>query len=252
MGLYPNFDKPVPEGRPLPRKRGLARYWEILSRDLWDIFRAGFLALAGSVPFLLGLAFSMVNTAPLLAPVLGLLGGLIAGPELCGLADTILRALRDEPGFWWHIYKRAWRRNARASLLPGALGGALLASQALLLCKAGALGIRGATVALLTAGILLVLGLSLYVWPQIALMELRFPQVLKNATLLFIAQLPRSLGALVLTVLYWGAVLWFFPVMASLLPLTNFWLTTLPALFLIYPGIDEAFQIEETDRKSVV
>lgn len=27
--------------------------------------------------------------------------GWLVGPALTGLYDTILRALRDEPGFWW-------------------------------------------------------------------------------------------------------------------------------------------------------
>ena len=71
-----------------PRKTGFPRFWETLSR----------------------------------APVCGLLGGAIAGPELCALADTILRGLRDEPGFWWHTYRRAWKRSAKASLLPALPG----------------------------------------------------------------------------------------------------------------------------------
>ena len=62
---------------------------------------------------------------PLLAA--GILGGMLAAPQIVGLNDTILRALRDEPGYWWGTYKRAWKRNAKASLLPGAVCGLLLA-----------------------------------------------------------------------------------------------------------------------------
>ena len=53
----------------------------------------------------------------------GLLGGLIGGPFLSGMIDTTLRALRDEPGYWWHTYKRAWKQNWKQSLLRGALLG---------------------------------------------------------------------------------------------------------------------------------
>ena len=35
------------------------------------------------------------------------------------LYDTILRALRDEPGFWWHTYKRVWKQSFKSSLVPG-------------------------------------------------------------------------------------------------------------------------------------
>lgn len=243
MGFLPNHEN-APE-RDLPRKTGFPRLWETLSRDFWDLFRAGFLALLGCVPFLLGLAYSLTSHVLVYAPIFGLLGGAAAGPELCGLADTVLRGLRDEPGFWWRTYRRAWVRNAKASLLPGALGGGLLSTQVFFLFHAGALGISAATGAALAAGILLVLAVSLYLWPQLALMELSFPQLVKNSALLFIGQLPRSLAALAILTIYLGLAARFFLAAVTLLPVTNLWLPVLPALFLLYPGINENFQIEE-------
>jgi len=245
MGIFPSYDGPGPE-REAPRKKGIFRLWEILSRDFWDLFRAGFLALLGCAPFLLGVAYSLSAHALIYAPIAGLAGGAVAGPGLCALADTILRSLRDEPGFWWHTYRRVWKRNARASLLPGAAGGGLLATQAFLLFHAGALGMRAAVGAALAAGVLLVLALSLYLWPQLALMELSFPQLVKNSALLFAGKLPRSLGALAAVAVYLWLMIRFYLFAASLLPLANLWLPALPALFLIYPGINEAFHIEET------
>ena len=244
MKFFPNDPSSAPE-RDLPRKTGVFRLWETLSRDFWDLFRAGFLALAGCVPFLLGLAFSLSTHALIYAPVFGLLGGAVAGPELCGLADTVLRGLRDEPGFWWYIYRRAWARNAKASLLPGAIGGGLLSTQIFLLFHAGALGLSTAMGAALIAGVLLVLAVSLYLWPQLALMELSFPQLLKNSALLFLGQLPRSLAALTIVAVYLGLLARFHLFIIPLLPFTNLWLPVLPALFLIYPGINENFHIEE-------
>ncbi len=243
MGFLPNYEN-APE-RDLPRKTGLPRLWETLSRDFWDLFRAGFLALLGCVPFLLGLTYSLISHVLVYAPVFGLLGGAIASPELCSLADTVLRGLRDEPGFWWKTYRRAWRRNAKASLLPGALGGGLLSTQVFFLFHAGALHISTAVGATLAAGVLLVLALSLYLWPQLALMELSFPQLVKNSALLFIGQLPRSLAALAVLAVYLGLAARFFMAAVTLLPVTNLWLPVLSALFLIYPGINENFQIEE-------
>lgn len=243
MGFLPNHEH-APE-RDLPRKTGLPRLWETLSRDFWDLFRAGFLALLSCAPFLLGLAYSLTAHVLIYAPLFGLLGGAIAGPELCGLADTVLRGLRDEPGFWWRTYRRTWVRNVRASLLPGALGGGLLSTQIFFLFHAGALGISTATGAALAAGILLVLAVSLYLWPQLALMELSFPQLVKNSALLFLGQLPRSVAALAVLAGYSWLSARFYLFAVSLLPFTNLWLPALPALFLIYPGINENFQIEE-------
>lgn len=246
MGFFPNFDRECPEDQQdLPRKIGLRRFWEVLSRDFWDVFRAGFLALLGSLPFLVGMAFAITSHVLIFAPIAGLVGGALAGPQLCGLADTILRSLRDEPRFWWHIYRRAWKRSAKDSLLPGALGGVLLSAQIFLLLHAGALELSMAAGAGLIAGLLLVLAVSLYFWPQLALMELPFPQLLKNSCLLFIGQLPRSFVALAIVVVYFGLMLRFFMFAVSLFPIFNLWLPALPALFLIYPGINENFQIEE-------
>ncbi len=250
MGFFPNYDCEGPGLPPdAPRKSGFPRFWEVLSRDFWDVFRAGLLALIGCLPFFVGLAFSLYSHVLLFAPLSGLIGGALAGPQLCGLADTILRGLRDEPGFWWHIYRRAWKRSAKAALLPGTVGGGLLSTQIFLLFHAGALQMSTATGAVLAAGIVLVLGLSLYLWPQLALMELSFGQMLKNAALLFIGQLPRSLAALLIMGGYWGLVLRFFTLAVTLLPLTNFWIPALPAVFLIYHGLERNFHIEETLRE---
>ena len=248
MGLFPSFDRE--EFDPdRPRKTGLPRLGELIVRDFWDNFRAGFLALAGCIPFILGLFFVVSTHAMLLAPVVGLIGGAVAGPELCAHADTLLRGLRDDIGrVWWPAYRKAWKRSAKASLLPGALGGALLSTQLFMLFHADALQLGLAVGAALVLGILFLLGLSLYLWPQLALMELGFGQLLKNSALLFIGQLPRTAAALAVYVVYLLVSLRFFSFAASLLPLTNFWLPTLPALFLVYPGLDQAFDIEQKFR----
>ena len=244
MGFFPNYDRAP--AQPLPKKRGFARLFELLGRDWWDFFRAGLLALLGALPFLLLLGLALVSHALLFALIAGLAGGALAGPQLCGLADTILRALRDEPGFWWPTYFRAWKRNAEEALLPGAVLGVLLALQLFFILHAGALGITGVTGGMLMAGLVVTLSLSLYVWPQVALMELPLWQLFKNAALLFLAQLPRSLGGLACLGVYGFLVLRFFPLSATLLPLVNLWLPAVPALVLIYPGLDQSFSIEET------
>lgn len=243
MGFFYNYDEVPQEDQ--PRKRGLARLWEMLGRDFMSFFVAGFLALVGMLPLAGGTVFALYVRRAALAPILGLAGGLIAGPQLCALADAILRSLRDDSGSWWRAYRQAWRRSVRAALLPGALGGSLLSTQIFLLFSAGVLGSPAPVGVALMTGLLLTLGLSSYLWPLLALTELPFLPLIKDAALLFLAQLPRSLAALAVVGLYWGVVLWFFPLAAPMLPLTNLWLPTLPAVMLVYPGIERAFHVEE-------
>jgi len=246
--VFPSFDREELDPEP-PRKTGLPRLWELATRDLWDNFRAGFLALAGCVPFISGLFLAASIHSMPLALLMGLVGGAVAGPELCALADILLRGLRDDIGrAFWPTYRGAWRRSAGAALLPGALGGALLGTEIFMLFHAEALQMGSAAGAALVLGVLLLLGMSLYLWPQLALMEMSLGRLIKNSALLFIGQLPRTGAALALLAAYILVSLRFFSFAASLLPLTNFWLPTLPALFLIYPGLDGAFQIEEKFR----
>lgn len=89
------------------RKVGIARFFELLGRDLWSFYRASFLCCAAFLPGFAAVLFGLMAHLPLLCALGGALGGALAGPFLVGLADTVLRALRDEPGYWWHTYKRA-------------------------------------------------------------------------------------------------------------------------------------------------
>lgn len=84
----------IPEGAGVspdtPRKKGLARLVEIMSRDLDGIFLSGSLALLACVPAaaLVGIALWM-GSLPLCLLAACCTGWLV-GPALTGLYDTIL------------------------------------------------------------------------------------------------------------------------------------------------------------------
>lgn len=251
MGLFSrNYNTPGPGVSPdEPRKKGFARLFELIARDVWPIFKAGFLAFLSALPFVFLLSLSIITHALLFVLIAGLLGGMLVGPQLTGLADTILRSLRDEPGYWWETYKRAWKRNAKASLLPGAVFGLIFAIQIFTVYHLSSLSMGISTLIILFVGALLSLGLSNYVWPQIALLDLPFGGMLKNMVLLFMGYLPRSAGAMLVQVVYWGAFLLFFPLTSILLPLTGFWVPMLLATFIIYPPLNKSFDIENGIKK---
>ena len=121
----------------------------------------------------------------------GVLGGMIAAPQIVGLNDTILRTLRDEPGYWWETYRRTWKRNLKESLLPGAVCGLLLAMEIFSLCHINIAGGHVAVIAVLVALILLA-GIAQYLYVQVALLDLSFAGLLKNSLMLFLGYLPRS------------------------------------------------------------
>lgn len=251
MGLFQNLFKPGPGVAPgAPRKTGPARLWEVLLRDGGSFFRAGLLALGSAAPFFVAVDISWRTGSLAVALGGGVLGGLIAMPQLVALADAILRSLRDEPGYWWHTYRRVWRRDLKASLGPGALFGGLFAVQLLgLFAQLGAQTPDWGFLALSAAALALSAGVFTYALPQLALLELPAPVILKNALLLVIVSLPQSLGAAAMLLAYWGIVLWFWPYTLVVALGLGLWFPLLCSLLTVYAGLDRRLHIEEGLQK---
>jgi len=248
MGFFSNLygmGKPGPGVNPdEPRKKGLARYWEIMSRDFGRFFGAGILAFVGLFPYFAGLSFAITSHAVLVLLPCAVLGGMIAAPQINALTDTVLRSLRDEPGYWWHTYRKTWKRDAKASLLPGALTGLVYGMQIFTFAH---MPTENNTVFLivLLMGIFLATGVFVWLWAQLPLLTLGFWPLLKNSILLFLGQLPRSLGAVVIWLGYALAIALFFPLSVPVLLFTNLWLPATAGLLAFYRAMDATFHIEE-------
>src|SRR5699024_8170018 len=120
MGLFSNYSKPGPGvDKDAPRKTGVGRFFELVGRDMNGMFLANLLACLGFVPVICLVYIGFLMNSLLVMLVSAVLGGILAGPVLAGMYDTVLRALRDEPGYWWTTYRRAFRQNFKASILPG-------------------------------------------------------------------------------------------------------------------------------------
>ena len=74
------------------RKVGIARFFELLGRDLWPLYKSGFLCVLGFLPGTALAVFGMMAGSALLTVVGGVVGGLVGGPFLSGMIDTVLRA----------------------------------------------------------------------------------------------------------------------------------------------------------------
>src|SRR5699024_1222957 len=101
----------------------------------------------------------------------------------------------------------------------------------------------------LLMGFLFLTGLAQYIFAQIVLLELPFGLVLKNAVLMFLGYLPRTMLGIMWQLLYWGVVVLFWPFTSVLLVITGCWLPTLLSLMAIYPVLDKSFHVEETVNK---
>lgn len=252
MGLFSLLTAlPVPDRAcaRTPRAKRVLPAWPKLWAAICGTFPRRFPGFPGLPAFYYRYVFAVETHALLFMLLAGIIGGLIAGPELSAMADTVLRSLRDEPGYWWETYRRVWKRNARESLVPGMLTGLVLSMQIFTLFHMSVISAGIVTWVLLILSFVVTLGLESYIWPQIALLDLPLYGILKNSLLLFLGYLPRSLGAIAIKAVYWGAILLFFPLTTIILPFTNFWLPMLPALLCIYQPLNKCFTIESTINK---
>lgn len=239
----------MPEGAGVspdaPRKKGAARLVEILSRDLDGIFLSGSLALLACVPAaaLVGIALWM-GSLPL-SLLAACCTGWLVGPALTGLHDTILRALRDEPGFWWHTYKRVWKQNFKSSLLPGmgfTMLWALIGYAVFTLPQTTAVSPSFAFILLLDVMILLVLGS--YFWMQSALFESTAAQKISNCIRMFLGFLPQTVLSAAFQLGYWLLMAVIIPRCAFVFLLTGLWVPSLLAMMAVYAPIEKSLHLE--------
>lgn len=244
--FFRDFSKPGPGVSPdAPRKRGVARWLEVAGRDFGRLWCAGALAMVSMVPLVCAQLFQLI---PML--VLSALGGMLAAPQLCGLADTILRGLRDEPYFWWHIYRRVWKRNAKGTLIPGAIWGIVTGMQLFTLVHFFDAQFSLSTIVILIVGLVVIQGVFLWVWPQLAILDISGSALLKNSILLFLGSLGRSLGASLLVVASAALTALYMPYSLVVLLIFNIWPVMTTVWLIFYRRLDDAFDIEDSIQEA--
>lgn len=248
MGIFrQNFDRPGPGvAKDAPRKTGLARYFEILGRDAGSLFKAGLIVGVTYIPAGLLAGFGLFS----LSMPVTLLGagvcGLLTGPALTGLYDTVMRALRDEPGYWWHTYKRAMKANWKQGMVVGVILNLLVSMQifcawALLL---GAMQSSLAFLAGLALNVLITSMVATCLLPQLVVLDAGLGTLFKNALFCAVGFAPRALAAALLQIVWWVLFLIFMPASAILVPFIGFWPIVLAATLLIYKPLEKALDLE--------
>lgn len=248
MGIFrQNFDRPGP-GVPkdAPRKKGAARYFEILGRDAGSLFKAGLLVGLAYIPVGLTAGFGLFSLSLPVTLLFAGVGGLLTGPLLAGLYDTVMRALRDEPGYWWHTYKRAMKANWKQAMVVGVVLNLLVGTQ-IFTALALLLGVMQGSLAFLFG-----LGLNVMVTsmvgtcllPQLVVMEAGLGTLFKNALFCAVGFAPRVIAAALLQIVWWVLLLIFMPATAILVPLIGFWPIVLAATLIIYKPLEQALDLE--------
>ena len=194
MGI---FFPSEPDYFPNERKTGFQRYAQVLERDWKRFFLVDLLTLATLIPFAAGVILAIATSSVLVLIPACVIGGIIAGPGMACMYDCILRSLRDNRDDWWHNYKKAFKQNLGASLLPGVilclfLGFVVFAGAMMWWSE---LPITAGTVAIMAVSLLIVTMVFTIWWPQIVLFSQKPTLQLKNCLLFFIRYLVPTLKA---------------------------------------------------------
>ena len=256
MGLFPSakdFEEGPGVDKNTPRKTGILRFFEVVGRDLTGMFLANFLACLGFVPGICIVLFGFASGSLVVMAAGAVIGGAIAGPCLAGVYDTVLRALRDEPGYWWSTYRRAFRQNWKSSVLPGIFYGLIVTLQIFLVYFCVTMPARGVQVGTgIWVGAILNLivfhMLFTYMWPQVVLLNQPFHQTLVNSLLCMLGFLPHALAASLLQIVFWGIVILTMPLGVVLMVLLGFWFTTEICCQMITGDLERVFHVEAQIR----
>ncbi len=165
---------------------------------------------------------------------------------MAGLADTILRSLREESTFWWHVYKKAWKQNWKQSMMPGIAFGIFFGIWAFIIMRLPDMtGVPAMVWISLILGIVFALIFELYLFAQLVLVNVSTGQLLKNSGFFFLGFFPQSLAAGLVSAIYWALVFLYLPYSVLVLTLTTAWFPALISLMIIYPVINRVLHIEE-------
>lgn len=244
MGIFMPEDPHYDETK---RQVGFRRYTQLMSRHWGDWLKINAFTILGALPLVGGILISIAASSVVLLIPCCIAGGMIFGPFLSGMYDSLLRAMRDDPLPWMENYRKSWRNNFRGSLVPGALLGLMIGFfcfSGMLLWWAQTPVSPGTVVLLLFSALLCVVFFQLY-WTQLVLFNQSPVIRLRNAVLFTIQYFWRVFGVGLLQIGYWGIYLLFAPWTLLILPIVGIWYILFVSELILYSRLDAALDIED-------
>ena len=231
---------------------GVRRFFAVLAREFWALVRLNLLFSLFALPSVALFLLGMFTPLGGLALILSLAAAFPVGGALCAVLFCIAKMLRDDPGYLWHDFKRKLQENIRQAAAPGILCAAFIYAEIFLLRVI--IPAAGAGIGWIVAGLapLVIFGMvAPYIFLQIAYIELKTSQILRNSLLIAFANAGRSLAG----ALMGGAACWVYILLlpdslpfTPLLPVIAGALSWLLNLIWVWPPVDKQFAIDATLR----
>lgn len=229
------------------KQTGFARYKQLMSFYAFHWLKLNLIAFAGILPLAVAIWFSIMTSSVLVLIPLSFLGGMIFGPFLAGLVDSIMRGLRDAPGNWWANYKKSWKQNWKGSLVPGGLLGLFIGLIAFMIyiLSVSQVAIPASTWLMLVVSAAAVIWFNTLWWPQLVLFSQSPVNRLRNAILFTIKHSLRVLAAIAIQLAWVVLLILLAPWTITVLPFLGFWLPVFLAQLCLYADLNADLRIEE-------
>ena len=253
MGFFSsNINKAGPGvSKDEPRKKGIRRFFEIISREFRELIKVNLLFFLCALPSIALFTLGLFGNLEIVL-ILSILAAFPVGGAITASVFCITRMLRDDPGFLWDDFKRKFLENMWQAGIAGILTTAFIYAQIFffwLPIIADWESAAGAWIITALVLFLFVLMIAPYVFLQFAYIRLGTFTIVKNSIFLALSNLGRSFMGLILGLLPWGVMFMFFPITLVFFPVIPFFffvLSWLLSLMWIWPVFDKHFSVEET------
>ena len=238
----------VPPGA--PRKKGAARFWEMLTRDFGSLLGANLLCFAAFLPAALAVSLGLYLGNFWVSLLGGLAGGALAGPFYMALADTALRTLQDDPTGWFGRWRSTlaghWRPAAVTGMALGGLIAVFLFVGSFFLAAMQQEELPALPIWMVLAVDLFLLSLFGVTLPfQLALGRPGFLARLKEGALELLFHPGRVAGAALFQLLWWALLLAMFPISVPFALFLGFWPAALLTGQMLYPVLQSRFELPD-------
>jgi len=253
MGLFNrNFDRPGPGVRKdEPRKKGAARFFELIVRDFWDMTKLNIILCLCLLPSLAAFILAFFDYYTGIALILSMLLAYPAGGAIVAYIFYLTKMMRDDPSYVWYEFKRKFKENYRQAAPVGIFSTLFIYAQIMILGRMIYADPAGDLTWLLIALVsMMIFGMiAPYVFMSFAYIALPTFKILKNSVLMSFGYLPRSLAGAVMSGLMWVAFAVLYPYSLIALPLLILFgisISMLLSLMWVWPPFDNHFKVEET------
>jgi len=257
MGLFNrNYNKPGPGVRKdEPRKKGFARFFELLARDFGDMIKLNLLFCLCVLPTVAAIILGLLTLNFGIFFLISLLMSFPVGGAVAAIVYYITKMMRDDPSYVWYEFKRKFLENYKQAAPIGMLCTAFVYAQiwiwaslsAALLMEEAAIELIWYFIAFLS--IILFFAITPYIFMHIAYISLKTRHIVKNSILMTFGYFPRSLMGALTGCAIWVIFALFLPVSTMFLPLVALIavsLSVLLSLMWVWPPFNKHFAVEET------